>query len=792
MKNTERLLAFAWLGILSLGMSLSLHIGLRITHFTMLEHEFRPAAAFLLVWTIAAFSILITFWLLLPRAEQRWLGGNLHDLQRWNLASLSPLALGLASPLLLRNYLTATDLSTRLQLMTTFIAAAFLLAKGSQYYRYLKRSGRLDAWSVRFSAIPRRRRLLALFLTAFLIYNLGAAALVFQGLSFSGDEPYYLLTSHSLYQDQDINVADEYDDGEHAHFYPPELYPQVRLGIYARVGRLGPDHRYPVNQPGISALILPWYALSQLFQGRILIWLIKGSLAFWTALLGLQIYLLTTQIWRREKLSLFIWLIYSFTAPVFFYGFHIYPAIPIALFSVYIYRKAAGPGPLPLRQYLLCGLLLALFPWFGLKYNMIFWPLLAVAAHHFIRYHRIGRRILWFLAAPLAAMAAFYVYVHALYGTFNPIAIYEGMLTAEKLQNFRDIMRDTPLMLRVDSFLDYFLDQRDGLLLYAPWYFFALPGLIEMFRRARKTLLAFLLLAAPFLFNYAFFAHRQGGSPPGRVLAPLSWMGAVAVGYFLVHNRKRLYSLLFYAAAGLSTVLVVLLLNNPHFLYQPTTHEYTFRGSELFISLSNLHFYLPGLLPSFIKVDNLGYWPNFLWLGLMVLFCAVYVVKLDLRPPRRLWLQTAAGLTGLVMLFLWFSFYPRPVLLYPHNVAYSGGEKLAFYALGHNVRTPKPGEFELTAADRTYTFYFTSWRRLDTLKLGFGPSRGEYSVKVELFDVPLFSGRMAEHTETLVYTHPPFYRYRNTHLYRLQLALRRLTADSTAENPFRLIISPRK
>ncbi len=792
MKSTERLLSFVWIGLLSLGMSFSLYIGLHVTRFTKLAHGFQPAMAFLVVWTFAAFSILLTFWLLLPRVEQRWLGEDLHDLQRRNLAGLSPLALGLASPLLLRHYMTATDLSTRLQLMTTFIVAAFLLVKGRQYYRHLKRSGRLNAWMERFSRMPRRRRLLVLFLTAFLIYHLGAAAVVFQGLSFSGDEPYYLLTTHSLYQDQDINVADEYDNGEHVHFYPPELYPQVRLGVYARVGRLGPAYRYPVNQPGISLLILPWYALSQMFQGRILIFLIKSSLAFWTSLLGLQIYLLTAQIWRDEKRSLFIWLLFGFTAPVFFYSFHIYPAVPIALFSITIYRKATGPGPLPRRQLFLCGLLLAVFPWFGLKYNLIFWPLLAVAAFHFIRDHRIGSRILWYLVPPLVAMAGFYFYIHALYGTFNPIAIYEGMLTAEKLENFRDVMWHTPLMLRIDSLLDYFLDQRDGLLLYAPWYFFALPGLIEMFRRARKTLLAFLLLAAPFLFNYAFFAHRQGGSPPGRVLAPLSWMGAVAVGYFLVHNRKRVYSLLFFAAAGLSAVLVVLLLQNPHFLYQPTTHEYTFRGAELFISLGNLHFYLPGLLPSFIKVDNLGYWPNYLWLGLVVLFGLVYIVDIDLRPPRRLWMRVAAGLAGLAVLFIWFCFYPRAVLLYPQGVAYPGGEKLAFYALGRNVRMPAPGEFELTAPDRTYTFYFTSWRRLDTLKLGFGPSRGEYSVKVELFDVPLFSGRMAEHMETLVYTRPPHYRYRNTHLYRLQLALRRLSADTTPHNPFRLIISPRK
>ncbi len=97
-------------------------------------------------------------------------------------------------------------------------------------------------------------------------------------------------------------------------------------------------------------------------------------------LLGLQIYLLARQLWRKEGLALGLWAIYSFSTPVLFYAVHLYPEIPIALFSVYIYRLARSDRALPALLLAFMGLLLGSFFWFGLKYNLIFWPLLAVAA----------------------------------------------------------------------------------------------------------------------------------------------------------------------------------------------------------------------------------------------------------------------------------------------------------------------------------------------------------------------------------------------------------------------------
>jgi hypothetical protein len=136
------------------------------------------------------------------------------------------------------------------------------------------------------------------------------------------------------------------------------------------------------------------------------------------------------------------------------------------------------------------------------------------------------RRIAAFLVFPLVSTALFYLYVHGLYGTFSPFAIYEGVMSAEQFREWRQMVMDIPFRERLDAFLDYFLDQRDGLLLYAPVYVFALPGLVEMFRKARREFFSLVFIAVPFVLNYGFFTHRQVLFAPRRVLLPVSWVAA--------------------------------------------------------------------------------------------------------------------------------------------------------------------------------------------------------------------------------------------------------------------------
>ncbi len=790
--------------LIAAGLSLFLTIYKDVSSYTISDHALRfssfPRAAALFSGVLG--FLFITWWFL-SRFERKFLPDPPSSLLWKNFLAYLPLGLSLLSPLLLRFYLTSDDLRIRLNLFAGFMVASFILIKLFQWNKQGRMKDFRERLISQFEELSLKKKLLALFLVAFIVYHLGAWCLVSQGFAYAGDEPYYLLTTHSLYQDGDINLAKNYDNQDYFHFYPKELYPKLRLRAYARFGRKGTDYVWPINQPGISVLILPHYWLSQFFHGRTLIYILKVSLSIWAVLLGLQVYLFARETWKNEKGSLLLWFLYSFSAPVLFYAIHLYPELPIALFSLYVFRKVRSDKPLSLLHYFFLGFLLAAFPWFGLKFSMILWPLILVSLYFLFTRHKARLRLLGFLAFPVLSIVLFAIYTRELYGTFYPMAIYEGVLTTEKIEAFKEMAAKIPVMLRIDSFLDYFLDQRDGLLLYSPIYFFFFLGMIEAFRKSKKDFLALLFISLPYLLNYAFFSHRQGHSPQGRVLSNISWIGAIFIGYFIVHNRKKIYSLLFGISALAGLVIAILLLQNPSFLYQPTTHQFTFRGSELFIYLSSLQFYLPSLLPSFIKVDNLGYIPNYVWLAIILLFATGYVWGMDRsqwkrEAPKKVvrnlgFLSPSVGIfLGTGIFFVWFVLFPREVLLFPVYADYPTGEKVTFYDLGRDVRMKEnePGRFIITKDSHRLVLHFTSWRKLENLQVDFGSSEGEYQVKIEFFDEELFEGIVSREKKSLFLRSLPAYRYRHTNLYRLGIMIENRSEISTAEFPFNLTLQP--
>jgi hypothetical protein len=774
----------------SFGIALFVDIYRQSRHWTILDHSFQFGLAFFGLWAAAA-GILILSWLFLARREVKRTEAIPAEVRRRRVLEALPLGFFLLSPWLLRFYTTGPDLRLRLRLLAAFIILAVLALKTADLVGFSKKPlSFLARAEAKFSSLSLRRRLIVLFIVSFLVYQLAAFILVAQGTSFSGDEPYYLMTTHSLLRDADINLANNYAQQDYFAFYSKKDNPRLKLGIYGRYGRKGKDHIYPINLPGISFLILPFYWLSRFFSGRWLTFIIKGSLAVWGSLVGLQLYLYLRDAWHKERLSLGLWAIYAFSSPILFFAVHLYPEVPIALFSFYVFRKVTGKSPLSTRQIAFLGLVLGLFPWFGLKYNFLFWPLLAISVYFLVKEHRAGRRAIALMAIPLISQALFFVFIHSLYGTFSPIAVYEGVMTPERAEAFKQTFLGIPLRARIDAFLDYFLDQRDGLLLYSPAYVFVFLGLVEIWRRRKRDFWCLLFLGLPFLLNYALFTHRQGASPQGRVLTPLSWIGAIALGHFLVSSRRRIFGLLFGAASAAGLIVAGLLLAHPSYLYQPTTHEFTSRFGDLFIQLSNLHFFLPPYLPSFIKVDNTQYWPNYLWvLGLLV-FVLAYALSRKEVPFHRAIPRVITYAAFVFAFFLWVLF-PRNVLFPVRAVQYSPQRSLGFsaFSTGKGVIAKDRGDFYLHL-EKDYTFSFASTAKLDRLKLVFGSDTGEYDLKLSLFDLPLFEGTTAHETREKIFAPPASYSLRNLHLYELNLRLVHRSGESMLTDPFLIQIIP--
>ncbi|MCX7975027.1 MAG: hypothetical protein N3B16_11105 [Candidatus Aminicenantes bacterium] len=781
---------YFFIGLLALGLALFLQLIIGSSTLSVIHKRF-PFNPYLFPFLYGlSFLFFFSLWKFLFYLLSS-IGSSPHEIKRIFIPFL-PLFSFLFSPLLLYFYWSRQDFLNRLwrlallAIVVSIILALISFEKLNSLFRQ-----RIKNLVNNFGSLSRCQRLVILFFVAFIVYQLTTLVLVLKGVTFSGDEPNYLLITHSLIYDGDINLANNYAQQDYFAFYSREEHPRLKLGIYGRYGKKGKDYIYPINLPGISTLIIPFYLLSQLFSGKVLTFILKGSLSIWGALFSLQVYLLSRDRWGREGLALSLWLLAAFTPPILFYSSHLYPEIVIAFFSVLIFRRLLFGQNISYLEACSLGFLLATFPWFGLKYNFIFWPLLAIGFLNFWRTSLRLKKIMAFCLFPVISQFLFYFFIYHLYGTFSPIAVYEGTMTAEQFRAFWQMVLAIPLSLRLESLLDYFLDQRDGLLLYSPIYFFALAGFIDLWRRSKKIFLLLLFISFPFLFNYSFLTHRQGYSPQARVLTPLIWVGLIALGEFLATNQKRAFRHLFFLSTAITFVFTLILLFNPPFLYQPTTHEFTSRPGDLFVYLSHAHFFLPYFLPSFIKINNFGYWPNYGWLTLIILFLITYAFS-----RNSLILNWRLTWRSLLIIFLIICFlrivFPSPPLYPVKTIYYSPTRSLGFYLfyLKRGVVVKEEGDFYLHL-EKPYRFIFGSKQELKEIEIRLGSEKGSYEIDLQAFDLPLFKTKIDREIQKVILTLPPAYRRGHLYLYEINLKMKHLTKESMQLEPFMIQFLPK-
>jgi hypothetical protein len=787
-KNTA--LSLTFLCVCALGLALYVITLLSVPSYSITAHAFRVSPLRWIGVAAAFFLLLSAVWLAFTRTETGVPGEDRARIRARGALVFLPLVFFFLAPFLLNDYLTRDDLRTRLVILMVLVvsAMAYLWAESRAGI-----TGRASVWEKgrsRWEGMPRRKKKAALFAAAFIFYYACSWLLVSEKVAFTGDEPTYLLITRSLAQDGDINIADNYDRKEYVRFFDMDQNPLMRFDLHARRGRQGANFAYPINMPGTSVLILPFYAITRFFGQTARFIILRGSLAIWAALLGVQLYLLALRLWDNRRIAFRLWALFSFTAPVLFYATHLYPELPIAFFSIYVYRMISAPRPPSRGQTVLCGLMLASFPWFGLKYVSILWPLVIVAGYYLLKVHKAKGKFLGLLGAAVLSQALFFYFTFTLYGSISPISLYEGVPTAERAQALKGAYLAYPFKYRIESFLDYFLDQRDGLLPYAPIYFFSFLGLIDAFRRKKRDVIVLLGLALPYIATHALFSQRQGFCPPGRNLTAVCWVAAVLLGYVMAHNKDWRFTFLFRAAGLWSLVCAGLLLFHPSFLYQPTTTGVTTRPGELFVFLSNIRFFLPSFLPSFLKIPNAGYLPNFIWGGAVVLVVAAYAVIRPRRERPRLFAPAAAVIALAAAVFLWV-LPPRSVLYPTYPVNPNSGTPVAYYLfpIGPGV-VPKPSGELYLHVDKSYKILFNSRVKLTKLKLVFGSDKGEHDVDLRFFDQPIFSGTTSFARRQLEIPPPAFYRYKSLYLYELNITLKQRSRENMRIDPFYFNIVP--
>jgi len=335
-------------------------------------------------------------------------------------------------------------------------------------------------------------------------------------VGFGGDEPHYLVITHSLLVDHDLDIANNHERRDYRAFFGGELRTD-----YLRRGQHG--EIYSIHAPGLPAVLLPAYALGGA-TGAVVAMTIVSALA------ALAIFDLAVLAGGAANGAV-AWAAVCLTVPFLPHAWSIYPegagAFIVAWSVLWIWQNRASNG-----RMIAHGALLALLPWLHTKFIVLAvllaaWQcarLLTSDGSATIRSRVAGAAV--FLAPLVVSTAAWLLFFDRLYGTLNPEAPYGSSTQLNVL--VRNIPHGT---------LGLFFDQKFGLLPYSPVYLLAVVGMWLMLRdrQLRPLALGLLVVGAGYLLSTTRFYMWWGGpSAPARFLVPLlplaAPMIAVAAG----------------------------------------------------------------------------------------------------------------------------------------------------------------------------------------------------------------------------------------------------------------------
>ncbi len=361
-------------------------------------------------------------------------------------------------------------------------------------------------WPRVLAATPGRQIALAAVIAAVAYV---AAAWRMAPLLPGGDEPHYLVITQSLLHDGDLKIENNHRRGDYHAYFGGALKPDyLRRGVDGAI--------YSIHAPGVSALVLPAFAVGG-YRGVVIF---LAVLSAWGAAL---VWRAAFRITGDPAAAWAGWAAVALSAPYCFQAFTVYPDGPAAVLVMTGVYALAFPEVLAGRSWrpVAHGAALALLPWLHTRYAVlagvlgveIAWRLIAGGSAARERRGPLRQMraapVLSFLLIPVIGAAGWLWSFHAIYGEWNPAAPYGGY-TQSSLAN------------APGGILGLLLDQQFGLLPNAPIYLMSFLGLGALWHTRRRFASEWLLVVFPYVMAVACYHMWWGGhSSPARFVVPV-------------------------------------------------------------------------------------------------------------------------------------------------------------------------------------------------------------------------------------------------------------------------------
>jgi len=398
-----------------------------------------------------------------------------------------------------------------------------------------------------------------------------------------GDEPHYLLTTHSLLYDQDANPANNLENRDYSSYYGSRLSHQT-------LGETG-EEQYSLHGVALSLLLLPGYAVFGWLGAMI-------TMNLFATLLVLFLFRLMREMGVEKTSSLVAVGLVAISLPLLTYSSQLFAEVPGALLTVLLVRHIRwlreNVGPVRTHTFWILGLAFLL-----VFLKLKFLPIAAVGLIFFSRYLPVQMGKNWLRWTPIAGVIVLVLAADWL--------ITGGRLI-ERYFSLNWIFQYSTGFWKslADAFFGLFLDQEFGLFHYSPIFLLAIPGAIKLFRSNRSD--AWMCIAFIGVYLLVFILVRRtifygGWNPPGRNLVPLLPFLALFLSLGLPSLKEKWLASLagFFALIGFANSFATTLV--PDLRY-----NYAVGSSVIFDRLGEwMGTYFHRFFPTFIHADFLDY-----------------------------------------------------------------------------------------------------------------------------------------------------------------------------------------
>jgi hypothetical protein len=353
------------------------------------------------------------------------------------------------------------------------------------------------------------------------------------GARTTGDEPYYLITAVTLWDDRDLDISDELDAGAFRAWHEIPLDEQTKP--------LEGGRRVSPHDPGLPLLLAPAMALGGWVGAKLFLALLGGVLA------ALMVWIAVRRFAVSVAAAGLTAGIFGATAPLAVYGNQVYPELPAALCVAVAVAGLLGRSKSALVA---LGAAVTALPWLSIKYVPVAAALAVMAS---VTLWRTGRRrALVGFASALALMGIVFLVGHLRwYGGVTPYAVGDHFTSGE----FSVIGNDPDYPGRARRLLGLLVDRNFGLVAWQPAWFLIVPAAVAL-ARARPP--GWTTLSVPLgvgWLNASFVAlTMQGWWWPGRQLVVVLPCAVLCIAWWVNRNRARFAALALLGALGAVTL----------------------------------------------------------------------------------------------------------------------------------------------------------------------------------------------------------------------------------------------